>query len=220
MAVAPKKDNIVDIPPVNLVRIVLRIEGTAPYVQHKFSAKAQNAMEAKQRAGSTGKATRKREPRNFETDFKAAQHVSTDGWIGIPATAFRAAMIDACRTVSLVMTRAKMAIFIVADGFDDDDGTPLVRLHAPAPKMHRMIARNETGVADIRVRPMWPKWEAFVTVEYDADILTTENIVNLLDRAGRQVGIGEGRPFSKQSVGQGWGMFQVTAKAVEDEQAA
>jgi len=33
--------------------------------------------------------------------------------------------------------------------------------------------------------------------------------VNLIARAGEQVGIGEGRPYSKQSNGLGYGIFKV-----------
>jgi hypothetical protein len=43
--------------------------------------------------------------------------------------------------------------------------------------------------------------------------------VNLLDRAGQQVGIGAGRPFSKKSVGQGWGTFSVDQQAEEEKTA-
>jgi len=34
-------------------------------------------------------------------------------------------------------------------------------------------------------------------------------LTNLLARAGLQVGIGEGRPDSKNSAGMGWGLFQI-----------
>lgn len=62
-------------------------------------------------------------PRGEQAEFEAAIHYSSDGWIVIPAPAFRCAMIDACRLVG-----AKISVFIEADGFDADDGTPLVRL--------------------------------------------------------------------------------------------
>ena len=126
-------------------------------------------------------------------------------------------MIDACRTAGLVMTRAKMSVFVLADGFDADDGTPLVRLIAGDPERTEMLVRNDDGSADIRIRPMWREWAADVTLEFDADMITPDSVVNLLDRAGRQVGIGEGRPFSKNSVGQGWGTFSVV-QAVGDAQ--
>jgi len=34
-------------------------------------------------------------------------------------------------------------------------------------------------------------------------------VTNLLSRVGMQVGIGEGRPFSKNSAGMGWGTFEL-----------
>jgi hypothetical protein len=72
-----------------------------------------------------------------------------------------------------------------------------------------MATRNATGVADIRVRPMWRKWALNVVLRFDADQFTTSDVVNLLSRAGEQVGIGEGRPFSKSSNGLGFGTFTV-----------
>ena len=111
------------------------------------------------------------------------------------------------------MTKAKMSVFVIADGYDKEDGTPLVRLYSTkAPEQHTGLVRLETGVADVRIRPMWKQWSAKVTVEFDADMITGESVINLLDRAGRQVGVGEGRPFSNNSVGQGWGTFSVVSE--------
>jgi len=212
-----KDEGVAVIQPANLIRIMMRIRGTSLLVQEKFSKKTQDQMML---AMSTPKAERKgkgaRPPRDFEADFQGAQHKSTAGWIGIPCAAFRAAMIDACRTVNLVMTKAKMSVFVIPDGFDADDGTPLVRLIADAPERLKMAVRNDSGVADIRVRPMWRTWSAEITVEFDADMISAESVVNLLDRAGRQVGVGAGRPFSKNSVGQGWGTFTVESSVAQE----
>jgi hypothetical protein len=164
----------------------------------------------KQAAGSTARGKNTRAARDFEADYRGAMHVSTDGWAGIPAPAFRNAMISACRAAGFVMTRAKLAVFIEPDGFDADDGTPLVRIAAGEPEMHEGYARNETGVVDIRVRPMWREgWRAQVRVTFDADMLGLVDVANLLARAGLQVGVGEGRPDSKKSAGVGWGTFRV-----------
>ena len=70
-----------------------------------------------------------------------------------------------------------------------------------------MAVRNATGVADIRVRPMWREWAADVKVSYDADQFTLQDVTNLMQRVGMQVGIGEGRPDSRDSAGLGWGTF-------------
>ena len=184
------------------------IQGTVPYVQHKFSAKARTEMMDKQKAGSQGKTKKIREPKNFDEKYQQAQHISREGWNGIPAPAFRSGLIDACRLVGFKMTFAKMAVFVEADGFDADDGTPLVRIIGK-PRKHEALVRLDTGVADIRIRPMWEKWEVKLRITFDLDQFSLQDVTNLLLRVGRQVGIGEGRPFSKNSHGQGWGLFSI-----------
>lgn len=191
------------------VTMSIDVAGISPYMQARFSAKAMQAMREKMEAGSTAKSKKQRAARDFEADFVNAQHISEQGWVGIPAAAFRNACIDACRMVGYKMTHAKMSLFIEADGLDKVDGIPLVRLIADAPEKTELAVRNATGVADIRVRPMWRKWGAKIRVRIDSDQFTSDDVVNLLTRAGMQVGIGEGRPFSRQSNGLGYGMFTV-----------
>lgn len=208
MAFAKKDEGVAVVHPANIVRAVFQVVGTAPFVQHRFWKKS--AMLLDMATPKTSKKSKKqREVREYDVEFEAAQHISTAGWCGIPCPAFRSAMIDACRTVGLVMTTSKMAVFIIPDGFDGRDGTPLVRIIGDKPERLDAAVRNADGSVDIRVRPIWRKWEAAVTIEFDADMISAESVVNLLDRAGRQVGVGEGRPFSKKSVGQGWGTFTV-----------
>lgn len=204
-----QKTEAITIKPPNIGKMSVRIVGVSPLVQNKFSKKARDKMREQMEAGSTSKTKRKRDPRDFESDFQAAIHYSEDGWVGIPAPAFRNAMISACRVVGFKMTVAKLSVFVEADGLDAEDGTPLVKLIAKEPEMHEGMVRNATGVADIRVRPMWRQWSAQVRVTWDKDQFTEADVINLLDRAGLQVGIGEGRPDSKSSAGMGWGQFQV-----------
>ena len=201
--------DVVTISPPKFERIGLRLVGTAPYMQARFSAKAMQAMKSKMEAGPTARKGGRKDARDFDDDFRAAQHIAADGWNGVPAAALRNACIDVCRMVGFKMTHAKMSIFVEADGFDKVDGTPLVRLDAREPERVDMATRNATGVADIRVRPMWREWALNVVIRFDADQFTTSDVVNLISRAGEQVGIGEGRPFSKSSNGLGFGTFAV-----------
>lgn len=194
---------------------VFRIEGDAPFVQHKFPAKAMRIMIEKHEAGSQqAKKKAAKPPRNFDDDYKGAMRVSRDGWCGIAAPSFRNAMIRACTLVGFTMTQAKMSVFIEADGYDTDDGMPLVRIYGD-PHKHTAPVRNATGVIDIRVRPMWQEWHANLRIRFDGDQFTLQDVTNLLYRAGQQVGIGEGRPFSKESAGIGWGTFRIAEEAAE-----
>lgn len=187
-----------------------RIIGTAPYVQHKFSAKMRQQMREKQEAGSTGNKGKRREPKDFQAAYEGAMYKDAEGRNGIPAPCFRNAMISACRLAGFKMTHAKLSVFVCADSFDADSGTPLVRFAKGEPEYTEMPVRNQTGVADIRARPMWREgWEIIVRVQYDADQFVEEDVANLLMRAGLQVGLGEGRPDSKRSAGMGWGTFRL-----------
>lgn len=206
----------------NFQTAVMRIKGTAPYVQLQFGAKARGIMRAKQAAGSTAKKGVKREAKDFDAAFEEAQHRDTEGFCGIPAGGLRRALIDACSITGFKMTLAKKSLFIEADTYDAVEGTPLVRIYQPSrregaegelvpaePKHVEHMVRNATGVADIRVRAMYDAdWEATVRVRFDADIFTPTDIANLMMRAGLQIGIGEGRPNSKNSAGMGWGTFE------------
>jgi hypothetical protein len=184
------------------------VRGIAPYVQHAFSAKQQRVMEETQRAGQQARGKKIREPKDFEQLFRDAQHISDEKWCGIPATAFRNSLIDACRLVGFVMTRAKLSVFCIGDGLDINDGTPLVRIYGE-PEAFKQPVRNDNGSADIRWRPMWRTWTAFPRLEWDSAQFSLLDVTNLLIRAGKQVGIGEGRPSSPNSNGLGFGRFEV-----------
>lgn len=198
----------VAIKPANIQEAHFPIHGTAPLVQARFSEKAKQAMMAKMAAGSTASKSRAKEPRNFDEDMRNAMHISEEGWQGIPAGAFRNAMISACRLVGFKMTLAKLSVFVVADGFDRIDGIPLIRFEG-TPERHEMAARVGIDGTDIRIRPMWRQWSAVVRVKYDADQFTLQDVTNLMQRVGMQVGIGEGRPDSRSSAGLGWGTFRL-----------
>lgn len=205
--------------PIKMGLMELFIEGTTPLSVHKFSDKAQKGMQETQEAGSAAKTKKAREPRDYEQDYQNAKYVSEEGWLGINASSFRNGMISACRAASFVMAKAKIAVFVDADGYDRDDGTPLIRIYGE-PKLWKAMARNSNGAFDVRVRPRWKTWKARVRIRYDTGIFQDSDIVNLMTRLGLQVGVGEGRHDSKMSPGIGLGTFQLTSDFLSSAEAA
>jgi hypothetical protein len=207
----PKKETLTITEP-NIKMVKLKIVGTAPYLQCRFAAKAINKIMTKQQAGSAATKGKRavHPPRDYDDDFKGACHKMTDGHYGMPATAFRQAAISACRLVNFKGTLAKLSIFVDADGYDEVDATPLVRIDGK-PEKHVMMGRNSdmNRTPDVRVRAIYKKWSAVLTVRFDADQFQPADIVNLFKRIGQQVGIGEGRPDSRNSAGMGLGTFDV-----------
>ena len=75
--------------------------------------------------------------------------------------------------------------------------------------MREDMVRVGMGTADIRYRPEFPKWRAEMTLRYNADAISLDQIVNIFNLAGFGVGVGEWRP---ERDGQ-FGMFHVATDA-------
>jgi hypothetical protein len=193
------------------------IEGAAPLVVERFSKKAE--LMAKMAEGQSAKNKKARDARDYDKEAEDARYRSMDGWEGMNAAAFRAAMISACRLVGFKMTLAKLSAFIEADGFDKNDGVPLVRIYGES-QVYTAHTRNATGVVDVRSRPMYRNWAARLRVRYDMDQFKMADVLNLVSRCGMQVGIGAGRPDSKASAGCGFGLFNVVPSDREKEVVA
>lgn len=202
-------DKLLSIAPPSMGVIRFRIEGTAPLMVAKFSRKAITAIKEAQEAGSASKTKKNRKARDFAADTLASRHISRDGWDGVAAAAFRNASIDACRAAGFVMTKAKLCIFCEADGLDAETNEPLVRITSGEPEETILAVRNQSGVMDLRARPIWHHWTMEPRLRFDRDILTEQDVVNLMARVGLQVGVGEGRPFGREGFGIGYGLFKI-----------
>lgn len=206
------KQTEVNIRPPNIQTAVFTIKGSAPLVIHKFSTKSKNQIKQTMEAGSTAKKGKKREPADMDEMYNEARYISPEGWDGFNASSIRCALISACRLVGFQMTKAKLSVFVLADGYDvKEPEIPLIRIIGK-PRKTEMIAKVETGQPYICVRPCYDSWKADVRIQFDADQFTIDDVTNLLVRAGLQVGIGEGRPDSKKGSGMGWGTFTVEGK--------
>jgi hypothetical protein len=198
----------VTVTPPKFQRASVSIKGTSPYVQHKFSEKARKIMEDRMIEGSRGKNVRRaKPPRKFLEEYEAAMHRSAAGEYGIPAPGFRSALISACRLVGFSRPMARLSIFVESDYLDAESGMPLVRL-AGEPRIFPAPVRIGQTTSTVW-RPMWEEWSCILRVRWDADQFLPQDVINLIARAGGQVGVGEGRPDSKNSDGLGYGLFEV-----------
>lgn len=203
------KQTSVQITPPNIQTAVFKIIGTAPLVIHRFSQKSKNIIAGTMAQGSTSAKGKKREPLDFEATYNGARYISPAGWDGFNVASVRCALISACRLVGFKMTIAKLSLFVEADGRDKSEPEfGLIRIYGKARRLES-IARVETGQAYITIRPCYDDWSAKIRVRFDADQFTLQDVTNLLSRVGEQVGLGEGRPDSKDSCGMGWGTFRI-----------
>jgi hypothetical protein len=227
--VAKKKpEATIQITPPNMMAARFALHGTTHLCVERFSMKSKAILEKIQKAGSQARSRKQREPKDFEELFELARYRDLAGWDGVNVSCIRNASIAACRLVGFKMVLAKLTLFTQADGHDREDGTPLMRIYSEDGQPKNWIApvRNSTGVIDLRPRPRWDPgtWRLEPVITWDADAFSLTDVTNLLMRVGRQVGICEGRPDSRNSPGMGYGLFEVElASGVnreEEEKAA
>jgi len=205
MAIAKAAPVIIKEP--NFQTALFKIRGLSPLVIHRFSAKTKEQMKQKMETGKSASSKKNREAKSTDSLYEEARYISEEGWDGFNASAIRAALISACRLVGFKMVLAKLSLFIEADGRDKlEPQIPLIRIMGEPIKQEDM-ARVETGQPYVTVRAAYHDWAAVLRIRFDADQFSTQDVSNLLARVGLQVGIGEGRPDSKNSAGMGWGLF-------------
>jgi hypothetical protein len=174
--------------------VQFHIRGVTPLLVCRWSEKARREMLEKQ----TGAAKKKKSLKVPEDDYQASLYKSTEGWTGVPASGIKGCIVNACRAIDgLPMTLAKRMIFVRAQGYTKE-GQGLVRIIGDH-KMHEAMVRIATGVADIRFRGIYEKWEMNLEIEFLEDNISVQNLANLLNISGFVEGLCEHRPGAPKS---------------------
>ena len=215
---ATKKANteVIEIRPIEIKKVTIRIVGDTPLIMHAWSEKAKRMMLEAQMGIAKGK---KKEAKNPVDDFIRSMYWLTpmpeDGTMesfeeaiangarfGFPVTAFKQAAISAAYRMGWAKDKMSMrgAFFI------DSDENGMIEIHSDTPEMREDMVKVGMGTADIRYRGEFKNWYADLTISYNANgQFSLENIVNIINAGGYVCGVGEWRP---ERDGQN-GMFHV-----------
>lgn len=188
-----------EIPAPNIKSLSVEIEGTSPLIFHRWSEKAKQMILDKQMK----KATKGRETKNPEKDVEESYYKDSEGRIAFPALCIKQAMVNAVRNVEgVTMTLLRGSVFVAGD----KDGLIPVNYKK---KMGRSdMVRVGKGSADIRFRGQVNDWSMKFTIKFNADVISAEQVLNLLNIAGFSCGLGEWRPEKSGD----FGTFQVSQK--------
>jgi len=187
---------------------IIDVVGLSPVIPHKWSEKALRMM----RESQSGVKTRaKKDAKDPQAEAEGSTYYLPDGRPGIPATAFKAAMVGAIRLFDgLTMVVAKSALFVEGDALDEQ-GNDLVAISGPR-ILREDTPRNATGVADLRYRYAYGNndepWRATLKVTYLPRVIDQQSILLLLDAAGNG-GVGDWRPSAPKSATGTFGRFEV-----------
>lgn len=202
------------LPRIQRSTIVVPIIGTTPLIPHRWSEKALGMMRDKQFQ------TRKvaaREAKNPHEEARMATYWLEDGRPGMPATAFKGAMVGACRIFGsdvFPMTKAKLALYVEGEGVEQL--VPIVGEYS----MREDTPRNSGGTVDLRYRNYFTPWSASLKVQFITSMITADSVIALIEAAGIG-GIGDWRPSAPKSSTGTFGQFRVDphGKIAIDERA-
>jgi hypothetical protein len=173
---------IIEIKRPNLQTRKLTIYGTAPLIQHKWSEKAKKQILDNQMK----KAKEALAAKDPQQDYEDSIYKLPGGRYGFPAVAFKSAAVRAGKLLGLPMTDARQMFFVVAD----EEDLVIINGH-PSPREDMV---KIPGTVDIRYRAEFREWSAVLTVRFNADLISEEQVMNLFESAGFSVGVGEWRP--------------------------
>lgn len=183
---------IVQLKPLNKQQLQIRIVGDTPLICHRWSEKAIKMILDKQ----AKKAKTAKEVRNPEEEYRASLYHMEDGSFGFPTVCFKNAAVDACSHIDGITKVLARGAFHPLGELTKIEGTPHMRTD---------MVRVGMGVADVRYRGEFSTWACNLNVVYNANVLSAEQIVNLVNTAGFTCGVGDWRPSRDGSKG----MFHV-----------
>jgi hypothetical protein len=186
------------------VSLVLRNKPGSMLVVHAFAEKAKQEIRDKQ----AKKAKQAKAERKPEDEFLAARYVDAHGAECVPITAIKKAIVSAATAFDdLTKVALRQAVFVDCAAHP---GSPLVPIERPDGSPAKAIMREDAVTIGVNTRglayrPQYDEWQLRVTVEFNARLVSLEQLLALVDHAGWGVGICEGRP--ERSSALGWGRF-------------
>lgn len=163
-----KKTETVEIKPIEIKQVTLRIEGDTPIIMHAWSEKAKKMMLDAQMGLAKGK---KKEAKNPIDDFIQSMYWLTDkpkesteeafmqaikdgARFGFPATSFKQAAISAAYRLGYVKDKMGLRGAFFING--DENG--MVEIHSDTPIMREDMVKIGMGTADLRYRGEFRNW--------------------------------------------------------------
>lgn len=222
---ATKKTEVIEIKPIEIAKLNIRIVGDTPLIMHAWSEKAKREMLEAQQGAKKGKAKERKSPvvdfinsmywltekpdvdnsmSDEECEKRFNDAIKKGAKFGFPVTAFKQAAISAA--YRLGWSKDKMSLRGVF--FIDSDENGMVEIKSDVPEMREDMVKIGMGTADIRYRGEFRNWYADLTISYNANgNYDLNSIINIINAGGYVCGVGEWRP---ERDGQN-GMFHIEA---------
>lgn len=202
---AKKETEVIEIRPLDIKRVKVRITGDTPLIVHAWSEKAKRQMLEAQMKTTKTKAKDVRDPfddfvqslywlegKPEESTPEAFEDAINNGakW-GFPVGAIKQAGNSAAYRLGWVKNQMQLrGSYFLQTEFGD-----MAEIKGSIPEIREDMVRIGMGSADLRYRGEFKNWYMDMTLEYNASgDMTLEQILNVINAGGYTCGIGEWRP--------------------------
>lgn len=209
---AKKETEVIEIRPLDIKRVKVRITGDTPLIIHAWSEKAKRQMLEAQMKTTKTKAKEVRDPfddfiqslywlegKPEESTPDAFEDAINNGakW-GFPVGAIKQAGNSAAYRLGWVKNQMQLrGSYFLQTEFGD-----MAEIKGSIPEIREDMVRIGMGSADLRYRGEFKNWYMDMTLEYNASgDMTLEQILNVINAGGYTCGIGEWRPEKDGSFG-------------------
>lgn len=209
---AKKETEVIEIRPLDIKRVKVRITGDTPLIVHAWSEKAKRQMLEAQMKTTKTKAKDVRDPfddfvqslywlegKPEESTPEAFENAINNGakW-GFPVGAIKQAGNSAAYRLGWVKNQMQLrGSYFLQTEFGD-----MAEIKGSIPEIREDMVRIGMGSADLRYRGEFKNWYMDMTLEYNASgDMTLEQILNVINAGGYTCGIGEWRPEKDGSFG-------------------
>jgi hypothetical protein len=187
----PTKNQTINVPMLEKEHIKVKIIGTTPLLMEKMDMDVVERYNLKK-----GRKMSEKDDKLEEEKYDAKKHFTDNGKLGYPSTAFLKGMTEVAPYIDgLDKKRVRGSIRIIGDiipiQFKEELKDVRWGKTSGMSKAPRKI-----------IRPKFTEWSCELNIVYNAQNISAEQVVNLLNWAGFQMGIGGFRPEHSGTFGQ------------------
>ena len=191
----------IKIEPLNVKTLMVELVGKTPLVMDRFPDATKKQILGKQTGISK---SNKKQIRDVEKEVVEAIHVTRTGKIGFPSIAFKKGMQEVTSFVgdkffSKKLVSGAIRIINVEDGL------------IPIKCKKQTILEHSIG-CNTKFNPQFHDWSCKLNIQYDANNISAEDIITVLNYAGYYVGVGIMRPKGKDGGTGEYGCYEVKTK--------
>lgn len=184
------KKVVVEMKPLQKTSMTVRIKGLTPLLMEKMDMRVVERYDKKK----SGKIAEK-DTESEEDKVEAKIWYTEEGNVGFPASAFMKGMVEVAPYLDMYKKT-------VLSGVRVNGG--IIPIEFKKQKLNTTYGRTSGISKSPRkiIRPEFTDWSCTLNIVYDASILSAEQVINLINRAGFHMGLGGYRPQCSGSYGQ------------------